>query len=91
VALTTNARIRRGSIHVTLSNTIALVSSQNQVNIVPKKTKVYGSMQHFFASLAVTETFRNDRVTPALKCGLYINGGLNFIVYNVKVLLARNR
>jgi hypothetical protein len=67
--------------------TIGVVSSQNQANIIPKTTKIDGSIQHSFASFAVTETFRNDGATPALKCGLHINGGLNFIVYNVKALI----
>jgi hypothetical protein len=65
--------------------TIGLLSSGNSANIVPKRTKVNGSIQHSFASLAIVETFRNKSAWPAASCGLHINSGLNFIVYNVRV------
>jgi hypothetical protein len=66
---------------------IGVLTSGNSAAIVPKQTRIKGSIQHSFASLSIIETYRNESTAEALDCGLHINGGQNFIVYNIKMTI----
>ena len=60
------------------------VVSTNKASIVLKETSITGTIANTFASFIIEQKFENTS-TKEETCQLRINGGNDFIVYNVKV------
>jgi len=66
------------------------VSTEKSVQFVKLKgTNITGNITNAFASIVIEQKFRNIGKNPE-KCTLRIDGGMEFIVYNVKVLIGPN-
>jgi len=62
------------------------VVTNNKAKIELQETKVTGSIVNSFASCVIEQKFKN-KSSKDESCTLRINGGMDFIVYNVKIII----